>query len=418
MQWTEINRKYVYGALLLFTFASFKFYSYIGFNTQILSAVFYVIQVLMLGYCAKDVFRATGDRLYAMMRYILLITWFSVIPAWAFWDQSIVLGIVATTNLSVITLFFFLWKHDFSQKELEKYVMLLGIIYVILWLYSLKNLPMMTFGVTNADDTTLFNEERGMLRINFVGRTSLVLAYFLALNKSFNTKKISYIALTGFLFVMIVFQLTRQIIFSVAIVTAIYTFLKNKKLAAYVVAAFVAMYLFSFSLSFSRDSVIGSMIELTKTQTKYRYDKGDNRSSEYQYFFTSFSKNFFTDVLGNGVSYSSSPYGTVEQRINDNGYYRTDVGYASMFVTTGWVGLILYLLLFYLCLRRRVAPDLEYALLFVGYMVIADVMASWHTTADGQAALATCVYILARFGKTKNEPEEQLLEEENVDEQT
>jgi hypothetical protein len=353
-----------------------------------------------------------------MMRYILLITWFSVIPAWAFWDQSIVLGIVATTNLSVITLFFFLWKHDFSQKELEKYVMLLGIIYVILWLYSLKNLPMMTFGVTNADDTTLFNEERGMLRINFVGRTSLVLAYFLALNKSFNTKKISYIALTGFLFVMIVFQLTRQIIFSVAIVTAIYTFLKNKKLAAYVVAVFVAMYLFSFSLSFSRDSVVGSMIELTKSQTKYRYDKGDNRSSEYQYFFTSFSKNFFTDVLGNGVSYSSSPYGTVEQRINDNGYYRTDVGYASMFVTTGWVGLILYLLLFYLCLRRRVAPDLEYALLFVGYMVIADVMASWHTTADGQAALATCVYILARFGKTKNEPEEQLLEEENVDEQT
>jgi len=418
MQWTEINRKYVYGALLLFTFASFKFYSYIGFNTQILSAVFYVIQVLMLGYCAKDVFRATGDRLYAMMRYILLITWFSVIPAWAFWDQSIVLGIVATTNLSVITLFFFLWKHDFSQKELEKYVMLLGIIYVILWLYSLKNLPMMTFGVTNADDTTLFNEERGMLRINFVGRTSLVLAYFLALNKSFNTKKISYIALTGFLFVMIVFQLTRQIIFSVAIVTAIYTFLKNKKLAAYIVAVFVAMYLFSFSLSFSRDSVVGSMIELTKSQTKYRYDKGDNRSSEYQYFFTSFSKNVFTDVLGNGVSYSSSPYGTVEQRINDNGYYRTDVGYASMFVTTGWVGLILYLLLFYLCLRRRVAPDLEYALLFVGYMVIADVMASWHTTADGQAALATCVYILARFGKTKNEPEAQLLEEENVDEQT
>lgn len=418
MQWTEINRKYVYGALLLFTFASFKFYSYIGFNTQILSAVFYVIQVLMLVYCAKDVFRATGDRLYAMMRYILLITWFSVIPAWAFWDQSIVLGIVATTNLSVITLFFFLWKHDFSQKELEKYVMLLGIIYVILWLYSLKNLPMMTFGVTNADDTTLFNEERGMLRINFVGRLSLVLAYFLALNKSFNTKKISYIALTGFLFVMIVFQLTRQIIFSVAIVTAIYTFLKNKKLAAYVVAVFVAMYLFSFSLSFSRDSVVGSMIELTKSQTKYRYDKGDNRSSEYQYFFTSFSKNFFTDVLGNGVSYSSSPYGTVEQRINDNGYYRTDVGYASMFVTTGWVGLILYILLFYLCLRRRVAPDLEYALLFVGYMVIADVMASWHTTADGQAALATCVYILARYGKTKNEPEEQLLEEENVDEQT
>ena len=418
MQWTEINRKYVYGALLLFTFASFKFYSYIGFNTQILSAVFYVIQVLMLGYCAKDVFRATGDRLYAMMRYILLITWFSVIPAWAFWDQSIVLGIVATTNLSVITLFFFLWKHDFSQKELEKYVMLLGIIYVILWLYSLKNLPMMTFGVTNADDTTLFNEERGMLRINFVGRTSLVLAYFLALNKSFNTKKISYIALTGFLFVMIVFQLTRQIIFSVAIVTAIYTFLKNKKLAAYIVAVFVAMYLFSFSLSFSRDSVVGSMIELTKSQTKYRYDKGDNRSSEYQYFFTSFSKNVFTDVLGNGVSYSSSPYGTVEPRINDNGYYRTDVGYASMFVTTGGVGLILYLLLFYLCLRRRVAPDLEYALLFVGYMVIADVMASWHTTADGQAALATCVYILARFGKTKNEPEAQLLEEENVDEQT
>jgi len=43
-------------------------------------------------------------------------------------------------------------------------------------------------------------------------------------------------------------------------------------------------------------------------------------------------------------------------------------------------------------------------------------MASWHTTADGQVALATCVYILARYGKTKNEPEAQLIEEEKVDE--
>ncbi len=402
---TENDRRYVYAGLILFTLASFKFYSYIGFNLQLLSAVFYLAQALMLGCCFRDVFNSNGNWIYAIMRYILLITWFSIIPAWVFWNQSVPLSVVATTNLSVITLFFFLWKHEFSMKELEKYIIILGFVYVILWLYSLKNLPMMTFGVTNVNETTMFNEERGMLRINFVGRTSLVLTYFLFLNKSFNTRKVTYIALSVFFFIMIVFQLTRQIIFGAGIVTIIYIFLKSKRLTAYIVGAAVAMYLFSFSFSFNKEGVVGSMIELTKSQTKYRYEKGDNRSQEYKYFFTAYSKNVFTDVFGNGVPYSTSPYGKAEQRSNDNGYYRTDVGYASIFVTIGWVGLILYLVLFYLCLRRKVDSNIEYAILFIGYMVIADVMASWHTTADGQVALATCAYILARYGKRVNEQE-------------
>ena len=116
MQLTENDRRYVYAGLILFTLASFKFYSYIGFNLQLLSAVFYLAQALMLGYCFRDVFNSNGNWIYAIMRYILLITWFSIIPAWVFWNQSVPLSVVATTNLSVITLFFFLWKHEFSMK--------------------------------------------------------------------------------------------------------------------------------------------------------------------------------------------------------------------------------------------------------------------------------------------------------------
>lgn len=392
-----------YFILLLFTFCSFRFYSYIGFSTRMMSAIFYVAQVLMLGYCVSTVFQGRGNTLFSVMRYILIVSWFSLIPAWAFWEQSLVLGVVATTFLSVIIVYFFMWKHDFTDKEMNAFVLMLGLIYVVLWFYSLTNLPMMTFGVRNADDTMLWNEERGMLRINFVGCTSLVLTYFLALNQTFNKKSLKWAFFAAFLFVMIVLQLTRQIIFCAGAVTLVYVFFKNKRLMAILAGGFLALYLFSVSVSFDKNGVVGSMVELTMSQTKYREHKGDARIDEYPFFFSEASKNFITDVIGNGVSYSTTPYGKAYARMNNKGNHLSDVGYASMFFYTGWIGLALYIFLFVYCLSRKVPPHLEYTLLFIGYLIIADIAADWYAKADGQIALATCVYLISKYGRSRNE---------------
>lgn len=403
MQFLAKDRRTVMLVLLLFTLASFRFYSYIGFSTQIMSALYYLAQVLMLFYCAKDVFKTSGNPIFSTMRMILIISWFSILPAWVFWNQGIVYGIIATTFLSVFTVFFFMWKHDFDDAELSKFVILLGLIYVVLWFYSLTNLPMMTFGVRNADDTMLWNEERGMLRINFVGCTSLVLTYFLALNQTFNKKSLKWAVFAVFLFVMIVLQLTRQIIFCAGAVTLVYVFFKSKRLMAMLAGGFLALYLFSVSVSFDKNGVVGSMIELTKSQTKYRVNKGDARIDEYPFFFSEASKNFITDIIGNGVSYSSTPYGKAYERMNNKGFFLSDVGYASMFFYTGWIGLALYIFLFVYCLSRKVPPHLEFTLLFIAYLIIADIAADWYAKADGQVALATCVYLISKYGRSRNE---------------
>ena len=121
----------------------------------------------------------------------------------------------------------------------------------------------------------------------------------------------------GFFFLFIVFQLTRQLILWTALVGMIYIYLKNpKKILGFCLAAFFLFALFINNVEISDDSLVGSMINVTKAQIDS--NKGGNediRITEYKYFFGKWSKNIVTDIIGNGMPHANSPYVSINTRL-------------------------------------------------------------------------------------------------------
>lgn len=69
-----------------------------------------------------------------------------------------------------------------------------------------------------------------------------------------------------------------------------------------------------------------------------------------------------------------------------------------MYVINGLVGLFLYFLLFFKRLKTKLPGNCHYARMFVLFLVLANIFASWYFVADCQIAMALCFYIISEYG--------------------
>ena len=312
--------------------------------------------------------------------------------SWIFWNQSLYLSYTTTGYYMFFVIFFYFCKKKITRSSIEKLIVIFGWLYVILWLYALNKVPEITFGLT---EDTVDNSDRGILRINFVGRLSLVFAYFYYLNKCLTNKSKFSIILASTLFVFIVLQVTRQLILWAAVVTVIFIFLRAKKLAVFLAVLFAIFYTGISNIQFSDDTIVGSMINISKLQAEGQlYEGEDPRVTEYKYFFSDYSKNIITDVFGNGVPNINTSYGRYKAQQEMNGIYLSDVGYPSIYVFLGLIGLLVYVILFIRGTFQKLPEELGYINMFMAFMIPANVAASWYMGADTQLALAICVYLI------------------------
>lgn len=370
----------------------FRLFGYAGINDKIERyPVLFMVPLLVVS-CWKQITRKTKDVYYKLIR-LLLISWtLSMFMSWIFWNQSPYLSYTTTGYYMFFVIFFYFCKRKVTRSSIEKLVVIFGWLYVILWLYALYKAPEITFGLT---EDTVDNTDRGILRINFVGRLSLVFAYFYYLNKCLMNKSKISIILASTLFVFIVLQVTRQLILWVAVVTVIFIFLRAKKLAVSLAILFAIFYTGMSNIQFSDDTIIGSMINISQLQAEGQlYEGEDPRVTEYKYFFSDYSKNIITDVFGNGVPNINTSYGKYKAQQEMKGIYLADVGYPSIYVFLGLIGLFVYVFLFIRGTFQKLPEELGYINMFMAFMIPANVAASWYMGADTQLALAICVYLI------------------------
>lgn len=384
--------------IIIMVLCAFRFYSYyqLDNNIQKLPGMLLVPFLIVLTW--KQLLLKEKEPCFKIIR-LLLISWIiSMIMAYVFWDQSFTLSYRASAPNMFFIVFFYFCKKRISRITLEDIIKLFGWLYIILWLYAMSRAPAVTFG---SDEEEITNMQRGMLRVNFIGRISLVLAYFLYLNKSFLEKNPKYKIFAVVFFIFIVLQLTRQLILWAGVVTLIFIFMRSKKIALLLTILFFSMYVGSVNIKFSDSSVIGSMINLTNEQISYNQSSGDEdvRVTEYRYFFFDWSKNIMTQTLGNGMPHTDSSYGHYYTNLQSEGLYLSDVGYPCMFVVLGLFGLILYILLFVKCTIVRLPKELSYVNMFMGFMIPANIAASWYMGADAQLAFCICAYLIYTYHK-------------------
>lgn len=398
------TKNFQYFLTFAFIIVSFQFCNYVGMSNELKKFPQFLSIPLMFLACWKPIFLIKSpNTIFCNMRWIVFSLIISIISAWVFWGQSLSLGFRSTSTMFTILFFFYLYKIRPSVDFLEKIIWTIGFVYIILWLYAFSQAPMLVFGNRIDEETGMMNEDlsRGMLRLSFTGIIFLILSFFLSLNKFYCTHKKTFLVAACIFFLFIVFQLTRQLILWSVFTGLIYIYLKNpKRILGIGIVCFFIFTLF-VNVKISDKTIIGRMLNITQEQIdSNKGNEEDIRITEYKYFFGEWSKNIITDIIGNGKPHSASHYGRYYESLQtQQKLFLSDVGYAEMFVIQGLLGLCFYLFLFFKSVRLQMPADLDYARMFMFFMIPANITADWFAKPDCQIALSICVYLIMRYGR-------------------
>lgn len=371
------HKVFDYFLLYLFPILATSLFHYNQINQTLVKGAYYLIWVITAIYIGKVWIAPKPTKIFGTMRYIIYAMLFScIIMSYLLWNQSFILSFRIMVFSLPFIYFLFLWKCDFDEKDIEKLVIFLFIVHIIVWLYAFISFPNKVLGDLDREA----DESRGILRI-FVGlEGGVILTFFMSLNKWFITKKKEYIALIAVSYIFIIFMVTRQVIFFTTCFGLLYVFKKNKNL---ILALMLLVAVGSNYISFSDDSIFGSLINLTKEQS---YDNKKNQKNirirSYEKFFTEYTKDDLGVLAGNGIPHSLSSFGKYQKKFTDRGFFPSDVGYAKTYIVMGVLGLILYALLFFNIWKAKPTQYFYYTKIYMFYCFAAHIASNPFFTAD------------------------------------
>lgn len=379
----------------LLTFLSFGCY---GFFLEPIMRKFVAMAIglLILFTSFGTIASNKGDKYFKIIKYIIISVFVSFIFAYIFWGQDFILTFRVAYPCFYLMVFFYLYKKDYPTCMIEKYVILFGLLYSVIWIYAI--LFDMSLVMERLDDD--FDDSRGMVRFRLDGGCMLYLAYFICLNKFRCEKKYKYLVLTVLFFAMMFFQLTRQLIVISLLVSLLYLFSHKIKLLLLLIG--VSLILFNSIQNIDPNKItyapLRSMVVLTIQQAEENESGEENiRITAYKYFFSDLSPNIFTSLFGNSFPHSESQYGRVEEKLKSQGLFLSDVGYAEIYVTLGFIGMVLYVLLFLTCSLAKMPSKFLYAKLYMIFMALYTVASNYYTMIDGHLTIAICVYIIMKY---------------------
>lgn len=391
----DFNTLFIYIISLVF----FRFYSWVELSPTIVKLCSFIAPIVIILQTKKILIRRTNNVMFNLMRWLFLSFCISIISSFIFWNQPLLNCYRASYSLFIILFFFYFYKSKLEPSFFYKYCYFFGFLYCILWTYAMLRFPTLTFG--NPDDEMSENMTRGMIRVNLTGILFLIICFFISLNNYIIRRKLLFLILGIFFYIFILLQLTRQLILWSSVVALLYFISKKTRMFIFLFLVSLICFMLFGKITLSDDSILGSMVELSESQYSNSISHGeDPRIMEYIYFFNNFSKSFITDIIGNGIPHMESSYGHMYANLIDTkGIYLSDVGYPTIFVYFGYIGLLLFISLYAKCLTSTIPPDLQWAKMFILFLFFANFTADWCLKPDGQLITSLCVYIIFRYKK-------------------
>ena len=355
-----------------------------------------MIAIPLLGlYVVKEIFSRHKTCITRNMTFILLLVLLSIVMSFVIWGQDIILGYRSTIQFLSIVFYFFLLKSGFEKKEIEKFVIFYGCLWIAIWCANLITFPFPVFGLQDVD---AINESRGIARFFIQGNGFLYILFFLLYNKWLCERKKVPLLLAMAAFLIIVLQVTRQTIFF-SLLIALYYFFKKCQYALHC-TLFAVVAFFAIDVEIPRDSVVGKMIELSQDQyVDNSYGEKNIRIEEYKYFFTEYSSNVVAMLFGNGLPHDESSYGKMYTKLRmQKRFFFSDVGYAGIYIMLGALGLFVFLRFFLILMKSRVCDNrFLWTKMFVVYLFACNIVSFVIMT--NVIPLCTVLYLMNENGK-------------------
>ncbi len=293
---------------------------------------------------------------------ILISVFLSMITAYSAHNQGFSTTLIAQRFMYFYFFYFALHLIKIPDFDLEKIIVYLAIVYAIFYLFQFFAYPRLFFDVRVVED-------RGTVRIFQVGLSYLILAYFYILNKSFSEFSIYRLALLFFFFSIIILMGTRQLLFSIFLLTML-NILFSKKIKSKILVILIVA-LASVPVFFMFQDIFLSILNLSKEQS-VGFEE-NIRILSGTFFLTEFFPNASAYITGNGSDSSNSEYGTMVQMYKDAfGFYQSDVGIIGDFSKFGSIFLIAVISVFYKVLNGKLGDELNYIKYFYLFVILTS----------------------------------------------
>jgi len=292
--------------------------------------------------------------------FILISSMIGVLGAWVFHGQSAGLTIWQERYMLFFFLYILLHMLRLKPRDIERLILLMGIIYSFSFLLQSAIYPRYLFDVKLMDS-------RGTIRIFLPGGGFAVLAYFMCLQYFFITNKLKYFYLVLLFLGTFILTGTRQLIFPVLFVTGLMIVfskrIKSRGLIILIIGLSIVPVFYLFQ------DIFLSLIEVSQEQGESEDD--DIRVKAATFFLTEFFPSKWAYLTGNGHAHMAARYGIEVNSYKLNyGFYQNDVGIVGDFAKFGVVYLIGVIAIFWKVFRIKVEPKLMY----VKYVVLIRIM--------------------------------------------
>lgn len=358
--------------MVFFPIASLYFYSYLGISPNIEKGMYFIALPITIGLSFNGLFKIYPVKYARILLYILGIMILSIFNAYIFHDQSLYLGYKVTAQYLAIIYFFYLLSVRPNLKQIENVIWFLTLTYVILFFYALYKAPELVFGQGDLDE--IVDDSRGVFRLRIAGSTFAVLGFFMSINKYVITKRRIWIFVFSILYIVILLNVTRQVIALSFLIGIGYLFYKTKWKWYALIGSFF-LYFAVGTIEFKNDSIAYKIINISEEQVSdQKRGEDDIRIQEYKHFFFNYTEGFFTFLVGNGISHGESNFGKKDTKLAKQYlFWDSDVGYAHIYIRFGIIALVLYIIILYKAVKQKTDDKIVYAKLYVIYLILANI---------------------------------------------
>lgn len=248
--------------------------------------------------------------------FIFIGVGLSMFTAYSGHGQGFSITLIVQRFMYFYFFYFALHLIRISESDLERIIVFLAIAYVIAYILQFVAYPKIIFDVS-------IHDSRGTLRIFMPGLSYVFLAYFYILNKLFARFSIGKLLLLFFFFSIFVIMGTRQVIFSMFLLTIINVLMskrvKSKSLILLLVLIGTVPVFFMFQ------DIFLNLLALSQEQSEVVED--NVRIHAATFFIFELFPNQISYITGNGEGSQNSPYGQMIQMYKDVfGFVQSDVG--------------------------------------------------------------------------------------------
>lgn len=379
--------------LLIFNLSYFFFFRPLNLNDDLLKGFYYMLLAGMIFYSRGYIFGAYRDRFSYLIRAMSLFTLISVFCATIFWKQGLLDTFISTIPNFSFLFYFYLAKTRPKMEAIEKFIWVFIAIYLVCFYLGLAVSPFRLFkGYGELDKEIDTSRGISRIRLTLIGAGPLYLAYFLTISKIKYAFHKKWVLLCVLLFVTIVLHLGRQAIIFSFILGLLY-FMDNLSIMKRILV--ISGFIGAFWVILLVSPVISALIEKSETEYSGQKEGDENpRVGAYRFYFTDVSPNVITDLLGSGrYSLGKSKYGQfIDKYGRSQGYVPADVGYASIFLYFGFVGLYLFFRLLLKTLRTKVPNEFAYAKYYIVFLFLGNIAGS--TLLGTVPVLCVALYVI------------------------